>query len=174
LRLRAAALALRGPPTMSQLRNIGGHRPPLQLLRIMIQIMKDLFIPEDEVSFTASRSSGPGGQNVNKLNTKVTLSFDVGGSAALSDEEKRLIRAHLASRINNEGILQVISQRTRSQELNRADALKRFSELLHRALTPRRPRIASKVPSLAKQQRLDKKRKRGLTKQGRTRKGWDS
>ncbi len=140
----------------------------------MIQILPGVSIPEGEISFTASRSGGPGGQNVNKVSSKVTLAFDVRGSATLSDEQKRKIMGALATRISKEGILQVASQRTRSQELNRADTVSRFSELLRRALTPRRTRIKTRVSAAAKQQRLDEKKKRGITKRARSGKGWDS
>ena len=139
----------------------------------MIPIVPGLAIPENEISFTASRSGGPGGQNVNKVSSKVTLAFDVRGSTALSPAQKQKIIGRLATRINKEGILQVVSQRTRSQELNRADALERFSELLRRALTPRRERIATRVPANARKQRLDEKKKRAGTKQARYKQGWD-
>jgi ribosome-associated protein len=140
----------------------------------MIHILDGLVIPEEEIRFTASRSGGPGGQNVNKVSSKVTLAFDVRGSTALSDEQKRRITGRLATRINKEGILQVASQKTRSQELNRADVLARFAELLRLALTPRRERIKTRVTAAAKKQRLQEKKKRSLTKQTRSDKGWDS
>ena len=140
----------------------------------MIPILQDLSIPENEISFTASRSGGPGGQNVNKVSSKVTLAFDVRGSAVLSEEQKRKIMGKLATRINKEGILQIVSQRTRSQELNRTDAIARFSELLRRALTPQRGRVKTHIPAAAKQQRLEEKKKRGTTKAERSRKEWDA
>jgi ribosome-associated protein len=140
----------------------------------MIHIMDGLLIPEGEISFTASRSGGPGGQNVNKVSSKVTLSFDLRNSTALTAEQKRKIMGKLATRINSDGILRVVSQRTRSQELNRTDVLERFSDLLRRALTPQQPRIRTRVPAAAKKQRVETKRKRALTKQARSAKGWDA
>ena len=140
----------------------------------MIEIVAGVLIPEHELTFTTSRSGGPGGQNVNKVSSKVTLSFDLRGSMALSEEQKSRIASTFSTRISKEGILQLSSQRTRSQELNRADVIDRFTELLRRALTPRRKRVKTKVPAAAKERRLDEKRKRGLTKVTRTRTGWDS
>ncbi|HMF01897.1 MAG TPA: alternative ribosome rescue aminoacyl-tRNA hydrolase ArfB [Terriglobia bacterium] len=140
----------------------------------MIHVMDGVLIPENEIRITASRSGGPGGQNVNKVSSKVTLSFDVRGSAVLSEEQKRKIIGKLATRISKEGILQVVSQRTRSQELNRLDALARFSELLRRVLTPQMPRIKTRVSQAAKQRRVDEKRKHSLTKQKRSKQGWDT
>src|SRR5215470_8764392 len=119
--------------------------------------MPGLGIPENEVRFSASRSGGPGGQNVNKVSSKVTLAFDVRSSSALSEEQKRRIIGRLATRISKEGVLQIVSQRTRSQDLNRDDVLVRFAELLRRALTPQRPRIKTGIPGAAKEQRVDEK-----------------
>jgi ribosome-associated protein len=140
----------------------------------VIHIINGLSISEDEITITASRSGGPGGQNVNKVSTKITLGFDVLHSTALSDEQKQLICEKLTTRINNDGILQVVSQRTRSQELNRADAINRFAELLRHALMPRRVRIKTRLPKAAKEQRLQEKRKHSVKKESRSGKGWDS
>ena len=139
----------------------------------MIQIMRGLAIPETEISFSASRSSGPGGQNVNKVSSKVTLAFDVAGSSALSEEQKRKIMGKLARRVNKEGFLQIASQKTRSQELNRADVLARFSDLLRRALTPQAVRIKTRVSAAAKTERLEDKKKRSFIKRERSGKEWD-
>jgi ribosome-associated protein len=140
----------------------------------MIPILPGLLIPENELSFSASRSGGPGGQNVNKVSSKVTLAFNLRESSALSDEQKRKIAGKLATRINKDGVLQVVSQKTRSQDLNRADVIDRFAQLLRRALTPQAPRIKTRVPAVAKRQRVDKKRKHGITKKDRSGKEWDS
>lgn len=139
-----------------------------------MQINETLTIPEAEILITATRSGGPGGQNVNKVNSRVTLAFDVGGSPALSDEQRQRIMRKLATRISKAGILQIVSQRTRSQELNRADVLERFSDLLRLALTPQRPRIKTRVSAAAKARRVEEKKKRTLVKQTRSKKGWDS
>ena len=139
----------------------------------MISILPGISIPEDEVQFTASRSGGPGGQNVNKVSSRVTLIFHVRASAALSDDQKRRISQKLATRINKEGELRIISQRTRSQEMNRTDAIERFAELIRRALTPERPRVKTRVPAAAHERRIEKKKKRTRVKQARSRKDWD-
>ena len=139
----------------------------------MISILPGISIPEDEVHFTASRSGGPGGQNVNKVSSRVTLIFHVRASAALSDDQKRTISQKLATRINKEGELRIISQRTRSQEMNRTDAIERFAELIRRALTPERPRVKTRVPAAAHERRIEKKKKRTRAKQARSRKDWD-
>ncbi len=140
----------------------------------MIKITGSLAIPENEISFTASRSGGPGGQNVNKVSSRVTLLFNVTESAALSEEQKHRILAELATRINKDGLLRIVSQRTRSQDNNRTDAIERFAELLRRALTPKRLRIKTRVSAAAKERRLDKKKKRTVIKQARTKRGWDA
>jgi ribosome-associated protein len=139
----------------------------------MIPIIPGLLIPEDEITFTASRSGGPGGQNVNKVSSKVTLAFDVRGSKVLSEAQKLQIAGRLAKRVSKEGVLQVVSQKTRSQELNRADVLERFGDLLRRALAPQRRRIKTRVSVAAKKERLEEKRKHGLAKQSRSTKDWD-
>ena len=139
----------------------------------MIHVLDNLCIPENEITFAASRSGGPGGQNVNKVSSRVTLTFDVNGSAALSGDQKRKILDALATRINKEGLLRVVSQRTRSQDMNRTDATERFADLLRRALMPRQPRVKTHVPAAAKEHRLELKRKRMMIKQTRSKRGWD-
>ncbi len=141
----------------------------------MIVVVPGVEIPENEIDFVASRSGGPGGQNVNKVSSRVTLRFDLEKTAALSEDQRRRIRAKLSSRISKDGILQVTSQRTRSQDLNREDVLSRFSELLRGALHREKARVATKATRASKEGRLEEKRKRRNVKQGRAKKkaGWD-
>ncbi len=139
----------------------------------MIFINDQLAVPEDELTFTAARSGGPGGQNVNKVSSKVTLLFDVTHSPSLTEEQRQLVSRRLAPRINKDGILRVVSQTTRSQELNREDSVTRFAELMRDALTIGKPRKKTRPPRVAHEKRLEEKKKRTGIKQGRTRKDWD-
>lgn len=134
----------------------------------MVRITEGLEIPEEELSFATSRSGGPGGQNVNKLETKVTLRFDLAGSASLSEEQKARLRERLATRITREGVLQVSSQRHRTQAANREAAVARFAELVGEALQEEAPRKPTKVPRAVKRRRLDNKRRQSLKKRQRS------
>ena len=133
-----------------------------------IRITSRLSIPEDELKFTASRSSGPGGQNVNKVSTRVTLWFDVVNSPSLSDEQKQLLLSRLPNHINKEGMLWVVSQQTRSQALNREAATERFAEMLHDVLKPLKPRKETRISKASKLRRLDEKKRRGTQKRERS------
>ena len=139
----------------------------------MIEVMPGISIPEDELRFDASRSGGPGGQNVNKVSSRVTLTFDVMQSPSLSEEQRQRIASRLQTRINKDGVLRVISQRTRSQEMNREDALARFVEMLQNSLRVQTARVKTRIPRAARTQRLEQKKKRGETKQSRSTKVWD-
>ena len=138
-------------------------------------VIPGLEIPEGELEFVASRSGGPGGQNVNKVSSRVTLRFDVGHSGSLNEEQRTRIQRRLATRINKDGVLQVTSQRTRSQDLNRADAIERFEELLGAALREDKPRVKTRATRSSKEERLKEKRKRTTVKQARVKgsKAWD-
>jgi ribosome-associated protein len=118
--------------------------------------------------FRYSRSEGPGGQNVNKLNTKVTLLFDVQNCPDLSESQKQRILRKLASRIDKTGRLAVSSQRYRTQSANKKDAVARFVSLIDWALRTRPPRIKTAVPKAQKEKRLAEKKKRGQIKMLRT------
>jgi ribosome-associated protein len=134
----------------------------------MLFITDRLAIAVEELTFTASRSSGPGGQNVNKLSTRVTLQFDVLRSPSLTEDQKERIFAKLKSRVSKDGVLRVSCQQSRSQAANRDRALERFVELLRLALTRRRPRRRTAVPASARERRLEEKKRRGRVKAART------
>jgi ribosome-associated protein len=141
----------------------------------LLQINDRLSIPEDELVFTASRSSGPGGQNVNKVSSRVTLWFDVTASPSLSEEEKQRILEKLPARISREGVLRVTAQQSRSQADNRELVKTRLVELLQEALFRPRPRRKTRVPQRVREERLTEKKKHGQIKAGRsTRIPWDS
>jgi ribosome-associated protein len=134
----------------------------------MIQIKDKIEISESELVFTTSRSSGPGGQNVNKVNTRVTLFFDITGSQGFSEIQKARILKKLANRISRAGLIRVVSQRHRTQKANRNAAIERLVELLKAALKTNPPRKKTKVPFLEKQKRLQEKKQHGLLKKQRT------
>jgi ribosome-associated protein len=135
----------------------------------MAQLNEKIIIPDDELMCKFTRSAGPGGQNVNKLNTRVILMFHVAGSRALTVEKKQRITANLSSRISEDGFLTVVSQKHRTQNANRMAAQKRLGELLASALVVKRERKKTVVPYAARQRRLQHKRRRGEIKQMRRR-----
>ena len=137
-------------------------------IRFMLQITKKVLISEEEIAFTASRSSGPGGQHVNKTSTRVTLTFDVVNSPSLTAEQKKLITKRLPTRVSKLGLLRVVSQKTRSQAANKEAALEKFVDLLQYALKRGRRRKPTTVSPAAKQKRLDEKKHRGRLKRERT------
>lgn len=124
-------------------------------------------ISEEELIFRYSRSSGPGGQNVNKVNTRVTVFFDVAGSGGLTDVEKERILNRLNNRANKDGVIHVVSQRYRRRAANRQAAVERLYELLSEAIKEKPLRKRSQIPASAKRKRLEKKRRRSLLKQQR-------
>lgn len=130
----------------------------------MPRITEGLSIPDQELSFTFSRSSGPGGQHVNKVNSRVTLWFDLEASQSLSDRQKARLRQGLATRINKEGRLWLVAFASRSQHANREAALVRFANLLREALTEDKPRFDTKVPRASRQARLTAKKHRANIK----------
>jgi len=133
-----------------------------------LQIDEALVIPEAELSFEASRSSGPGGQHVNKASTKITVVFDVDASVTLSDDQKERLRTKLASRLSGGSVLRVSSQRTRSQLSNRDDAMAKLASLLRKALEEDKPRRKTKPSRASREKRLDEKKRKSEVKQGRS------
>lgn len=122
---------------------------------------------EKELQFQASRSGGAGGQNVNKVATKVELRFDVQHSELLTEEEKAIIQEKLANRINNEGYLQVVCQTERTQLRNKETCIDRFYELLRQALTKQKKRTATKPSRASVRKRLEGKKHQGEKKSNR-------
>ncbi len=133
----------------------------------MIEITPMVGISEHELSFVCDRSPGPGGQNVNKVNTRVTLNFNVAASTSLSSQQKKVVCESLASRINSDGVLRVSSCKERTQLANRRSAVNRFIELMSGAFTQPKARKATRPTTASKIQRLTEKKKRGAIKSTR-------
>ena len=134
-----------------------------------ILVGNNVRIPMAELEFTTSRSGGPGGQHVNKVNSRVTLHFDVTSSFHLSAQQKRRILVCLRTRANKDGALQLHSQKYRSQSANRKDLLERFRKLLDAALLPKRPRVPTKISKSVKEKRLQEKKRHAQLKRARGR-----
>lgn len=134
----------------------------------MLEINETLSIPETELELTASRSGGPGGQNVNKVSSRITLRFSIRDSS-LPEEAKEKIRRRLASRITSDDVLQLSVQEHRSQRQNRDEAVARFIGLIQSALVERKKRKPTKASKAAREKRLREKKVRARLKETRTR-----
>ncbi|HHC25647.1 MAG TPA: aminoacyl-tRNA hydrolase [Desulfobacterales bacterium] len=133
----------------------------------MIKITETISLSEHELHEEFVRSSGPGGQNVNKVATAVKLRFDVRGSPSLPDDvRERLIRL-AGKRVTEDGILIIDARRFRTQERNRQDAVDRLAELIRKAAEKPRPRRRTRPPLASKRRRMDSKRRRSNTKRMR-------
>lgn len=122
-----------------------------------------IIVPAESLRAVTSRSGGPGGQNVNKVESRVTIEIDV-DALPLPDDRKARVREKLASRINRDGVLRVTSQAARSQIENRDRALARMEELLRESLVEQKPRKKTRTPKAVKERRLEEKKRRGETK----------
>lgn len=111
-----------------------------------------------ELQFVTSRSSGPGGQNVNKVNTKVTLRFDVTHSRILTDDEKFLVATKLHNKLTEEGVLIITSQEKRSQLDNKQEAVRKFNAILEKAFEKQKPRKKTRPSKTAVAKRIKKKK----------------
>ena len=129
-----------------------------------------LFPFEREIYFRASRSSGKGGQNVNKVSTKVELNFDVANSKLLTDEQKQKISEKLFQHINKEGVLKVTAETSRSQLENKSISFKKFEKLINDCFKEKKKRFSTKPSKSSKEKRIQKKKFRAEIKKSRSQK----
>jgi len=129
----------------------------------MLRINSNIGIPDREIDISAIRAQGPGGQNVNKVSSAIHLRFNIIESS-LSDDIKQKILNTRDRRINKDGIVVIKAQRCRDQEKNRIDALNRLANLIHKALTRKKKRVATKPSNKSRQRRMDSKARKGQTK----------
>lgn len=122
---------------------------------------------QKETSYKTSRSGGKGGQNVNKVSSKVELLFSVASSALFTDEEKQLLTEKLQNRLNKDGYVQVVCDEERSQYLNKEKAIERLTSLLTKALQKPKVRKPTKTSKAAKAARLDSKKIQSAKKENR-------
>jgi ribosome-associated protein len=137
------------------------------MLATYIVLSHSLKIPTAELQFKTSRSGGPGGQNVNKLETRVEVLFDVANSPSIQEHIRQRLLNNLASQLDSSGILHVVAQDTRSQWKNKQLAIERLTDLIKSALIVRKKRIATKPTHAAREVRLRIKKARSQTKRMR-------
>ena len=134
-----------------------------------IFVNDELTIPDDALTFTASRSGGPGGQHVNKTSSRVTLRVDLAHGAFLTEDQRGRLLEKLSTRVAADGTVRVVAQTSRSQYANRRAAEERLAALFADALAPEVPRVETKVPRRSKASRLDTKKRRSAVKRLRAR-----
>lgn len=130
-----------------------------------LRVAPRTFIPTYELWFTFDRSSGPGGQNVNKRDSRVTLWFDAVSSPSLTARQKSLLQSRLSTRINRDGVLRMVASKFRTQAGNRRVLLERFVEVVTEALIEKTPRKKKKISKAAKRRRVEDKRHKSKIKQ---------
>ncbi len=130
----------------------------------MLHITRNIAINENELSFSFIRSSGPGGQNVNKVATAAQLRFDIKNSPSLPEAVKKRLFRLGGSRITDDGVLTITAQRFRTQERNRVDGLERLTALIRKAATPPKPRRKTRPPKKSIEKRIQNKKNRSKIK----------
>lgn len=133
----------------------------------VVRVAPDLSIPRSELSTRATRSSGAGGQHVNKTSSRIELTWNARQSAVLTDTQRETILAKLASRLTKDGDLRIVASATRSQFRNREIAEERFVKLLASALKPVKKRRATRPSRASKEARLETKKKHSNKKRER-------
>jgi len=140
---------------------------------VPLAIAAGLEIPDSELTLSFVRSSGPGGQNVNKVATAAQLRFDLAGSLVLAPEVKARLRALAGRRLTGAGAVLLIARNHRTQEANRREAEQRLAELIRRALVAPRARKATRPTHAARERRLEHKTRVQRTKRLRSRPAWE-
>jgi ribosome-associated protein len=130
-------------------------------------------IADEELEWKFIRSSGPGGQNVNKVASAVQLRFLLAASNAIPSGAKSRLRRLAGQRLVDDGSILISARGERSQERNRRDALDRLAELIRAALIEPKTRKKTRPTLASKERRIDSKKRRGATKQGRVARNWD-
>jgi ribosome-associated protein len=138
-----------------------------------VAVSPNVVIPDSDLSVTFIRSSGPGGQNVNKVASAVQLRFDLGATAVLDERVKQRLRALAGRRLTEDGAVLIVARNHRTQERNRAEALERLRDLLERALVEPRPRKATRPTRASKTRCIDAKKRHGTSKRLRGRVSWE-
>ena len=133
----------------------------------MLKINENISIPLGEIEISAIRSQGAGGQNVNKVSTAIHIRFDVRASTAISEEDKQRILRVKDQRLSKEGVIVIKSQRYRSQDKNRSDALEKLAAMIRMALLEKKPRKPTNPTKKSREKRLDEKTRRGRLKESR-------
>ena len=138
----------------------------------MLDITPTLSIPDDELVERFVRSSGPGGQNVNKVSSAVELRFDAARSPSLPEDVRARVLARRDRRITADGVVVISAQRHRTQDRNREDARERLAELLRQATVVAKPRVPTRPTKASRVRRVEAKKQRAKVKQGRSGSAW--
>jgi ribosome-associated protein len=130
-------------------------------------MIREIVIPEYELEFSFARSSGPGGQNVNKVNSKAILSWNLWSTSVLTRDEKDLVFRRLSHKFDEMGFIQIQSDESRSQLENKRFCIEKLTDLIQHALIPEKKRIKTKMPKSVKRKNAASKKRHSLKKQQR-------